>query len=154
MLLFRRHCSHCRSFCKRCRLPQRGQASGVGASRHYSGNFVADYRTPRINWIAQAGHIQLHVRRLFYWRASTFEPGMDFGASAWPQFIQDLRRLLLYAADHHYALRVTARTAGGGIASVELHANAGGLHWHLDTTTMWTDRESPPCFSSRVGYGV
>ncbi len=24
----------------------------------------------------------------FYWRARTFEPGMDFGASAWPQFIQ------------------------------------------------------------------
>ncbi|MBS2140752.1 DHA2 family efflux MFS transporter permease subunit, partial [Escherichia coli] len=24
----------------------------------------------------------------FYWRAYTFEPGMDFGASAWPQFIQ------------------------------------------------------------------
>ena len=24
----------------------------------------------------------------FYWRAWTFEPGMDFGASAWPQFIQ------------------------------------------------------------------
>lgn len=23
----------------------------------------------------------------FYWRARTFEPGMDFGASAWPQFI-------------------------------------------------------------------
>ncbi len=27
----------------------------------------------------------------FYWRAYTFEPGMDFGASAWPQFIQGLR---------------------------------------------------------------
>lgn len=27
----------------------------------------------------------------FYWRAWTFEPGMDFGASAWPQFIQALR---------------------------------------------------------------
>lgn len=25
----------------------------------------------------------------FYWRAYTFEPSMDFGASAWPQFIQD-----------------------------------------------------------------
>ncbi|MEX0631346.1 MFS transporter [Serratia ureilytica] len=24
----------------------------------------------------------------FYWRAYTFEPGMDFGASAWPQFVQ------------------------------------------------------------------
>lgn len=27
----------------------------------------------------------------FYWRARTFEPGMDFGASAWPQFIQASR---------------------------------------------------------------
>lgn len=24
----------------------------------------------------------------FYWRAYTFEPAMDFGASAWPQFVQ------------------------------------------------------------------
>lgn len=27
----------------------------------------------------------------FYWRAYTFEPGIDFGVAAWPQFIQGLR---------------------------------------------------------------
>lgn len=46
---------------------------------------------------------------------------------------------LLDTIAHHFSLSassagfiVTARTAGGGIKPVELHANAGGLHWHLD----------------------
>ncbi len=52
----------------------------------------------------------------FYWRAYTFEPGMDFGASAWPQFIQGVcGGLLLYAADHHYAVWFATGTTGGGI---------------------------------------
>ena len=48
----------------------------------------------------------------FYWRAYTFEPGMDFGASAWPQFIQGFTRTL-----------------------------AGSIGTSI-TTTMWTNRES------------
>lgn len=69
----------------------------------------------------------------FYWRAWTFGTGYGFRRFRMAAVYSGIcRRLLLYAADHHYALRVTARTAGGGIKPVELHANAGRLHRHLD----------------------
>ncbi len=86
--------------------------------------FVADYRTLRINWICAgwSRSASLCTPSVFYWRW-TFEPGMvrRFRMAAVYSKVAD--RLLLYAADHHYALRVTARTAGGGIKPVELHAN-------------------------------
>ena len=44
----------------------------------------------------------------FYWRAWTFEPGMDFGASAGRSLFRVRSSLLLYAADDHYAVRFTA----------------------------------------------
>lgn len=69
----------------------------------------------------------------FYWRAYTFEPGMDFGASAWPQFIQWFcGGLLLYAADHHYAVWFATGTTGGSIEPLQLYANAGGVYRHVD----------------------
>lgn len=67
----------------------------------------------------------------FYWRAYTFEPGMDFGASAWPQFIQGFAVAWLYAADHHYAVWSATGTIGGGVEPLQLYANAGGVYRYV-----------------------
>lgn len=50
----------------------------------------------------------------FYWRAYTFEL-YGFWRVGPPQFIQVCGGLLLYAADHHYAVWFATGTTGGGI---------------------------------------
>ena len=69
--------------------------------------------------------------------------GMDFGASAPPQFIQWVcGRLLLYAADHHYAVWfATERLAAASSLSNFTRTLAGSIGTSI-TTTMWTNRES------------
>ncbi len=60
-------------------------------------------------------------------RTDAFEPGSSFGASRMAAFIRSFAvLLLLYAADHHYALRVTAPERLAAASCPELHANAGG----------------------------
>ncbi len=106
--LFRPLFYYCRSFCKKVYGYTATWAGLASAVVGVFDNFVADYRGRFAHkaGYARAGHVQLHyVRRLFYWRARTFEPGMDFGASAWPAFIRGFAvACFFYAADHHYAL--------------------------------------------------
>ncbi|SFM86023.1 MFS transporter, DHA2 family, multidrug resistance protein [Izhakiella capsodis] len=79
----------------------------------------------------------------FYWRAYTFEPGMDFGASAWPQFIQG------FAVACFFMPLTTITLAGlppDKIAAASSLSNftrtlAGSIGTSI-TTTMWSDRES------------
>ncbi|MCC3702028.1 multidrug efflux MFS transporter permease subunit EmrB [Rouxiella badensis] len=79
----------------------------------------------------------------FYWRAYTFEPGMDFGASAWPQFIQG------FAVGCFFMPLITiilsglppSRMAAASSLSNFTRTLAGSIGTSI-TTTMWTDRES------------
>ena len=79
----------------------------------------------------------------FYWRAYTFEPGMDFGASAWPQFVQGFAVACFF-------MPLTAITLSGlppeRLAAASSLSNfartlAGSIGTSI-TTTLWTDRES------------
>ncbi|STP18308.1 multidrug resistance protein B [Escherichia coli] len=69
----------------------------------------------------------------FYWRAYTFEPGMDFGASAWPQFIQGFAVACFFMPLTTITLSgLPPETTGGGIKPLQLYANAGGVYRHVD----------------------
>lgn len=79
----------------------------------------------------------------FYWRAYTFELGMNFGASAWPQFIQGFAVACFF-------MPLTTITLSGlpperlAAASSLLNFTrtlAGSIGTSI-TTTMWSDRES------------
>ena len=79
----------------------------------------------------------------FYWRAYTFEPGMDFAAAAWPQFVQGLAIACFF-------MPLTTITLSGlppeKMASASSLSNftrtlAGAIGTSI-TTTMWTQRES------------
>lgn len=79
----------------------------------------------------------------FYWRAYTFEPGMDFGASAWPQFIQGFAVACFF-------MPLTTITLSGlapeQLASASSLSNftrtlAGSIGTSI-TTTLWSSRES------------
>lgn len=91
----------------------------------------------------------------FYWRAYTFEPGMDFGASARRSLSRLRGGLLLYAADHHYAVWSATGTTGGGVESLQLYANAGGLYWYVDNHYhVDQPRVAAPCAVDRISEPV
>ncbi|WP_455821008.1 multidrug efflux MFS transporter permease subunit EmrB [Pseudomonas cerasi] len=79
----------------------------------------------------------------FYWRAYTFEPGMDFGASAWPQFIQGFAVACFFMPLTTITLSglPPERLAAASSLSNFTRTLAGSIGTSI-TTTMWTDRES------------
>ncbi|KAA5996487.1 DHA2 family efflux MFS transporter permease subunit [Pantoea sp. M_5] len=79
----------------------------------------------------------------FYWRAWTFEPGMDFGASAWPQFIQGFAVACFFMPLTTITLSglPPERLAAASSLSNFLRTFAGSVGTSI-TTTMWTNRES------------
>jgi DHA2 family multidrug resistance protein len=92
----------------------------------------------------------------FYWRAWTFEPGMDFGASAWPQFIQGFAVACFFMPLTTITLSgLPPERHGGGIKPVELHPYAGRLHRHLDHhDPLDQPRVDAPCAADRSGEPV
>ncbi|MDJ0088811.1 multidrug efflux MFS transporter permease subunit EmrB [Pantoea allii] len=79
----------------------------------------------------------------FYWRAYTFEPGMDFGASAWPQFIQGFAVACFFMPLTTITLSglTPDRMAAASSLSNFVRTLAGSIGTSI-TTTMWTDREA------------
>ncbi|WWJ03701.1 multidrug efflux MFS transporter permease subunit EmrB [Erwinia aphidicola] len=79
----------------------------------------------------------------FYWRAYTFEPGMDFGASAWPQFIQGFAVACFFMPLTTITLSglPPERLAAASSLSNFTRTLAGSIGTSI-TTTMWSDRES------------
>ncbi|MDR3433124.1 MAG: multidrug efflux MFS transporter permease subunit EmrB [Rouxiella aceris] len=94
-----------------------------------------------MRWLVTFSFIMYSV--CFYWRAYTFEPGMGFGASAWPQFIQG------FAVGCFFMPLITitlsglppSRMAAASSLSNFTRTLAGSIGTSI-TTTMWTDRES------------
>ncbi|WP_147199444.1 multidrug efflux MFS transporter permease subunit EmrB [Pantoea sp. MBD-2R] len=79
----------------------------------------------------------------FYWRAYTFEPGMDFGASAWPQFIQGFAVACFFMPLTTITLSglPPERLAAASSLSNFTRTLAGSIGTSI-TTTLWTDREA------------
>ncbi len=79
----------------------------------------------------------------FYWRAYTFEPGMDFGASAWPQFIQGFAVACFFMPLTTITLSglPPERMAAASSLSNFMRTFAGSVGTSI-TTTMWSNRES------------
>ena len=79
----------------------------------------------------------------FYWRAYTFEPGMDFGASAWPQFIQGFAVACFFMPLTTITLSglPPERLAAASSLSNFTRTLAGSIGTSI-TTTLWTNRES------------
>lgn len=79
----------------------------------------------------------------FYWRAYTFEPGMDFGASAWPQFIQGFAVACFFMPLTTITLSglPPERLASASSLSNFLRTLAGSIGASM-TTTLWSNRES------------
>ncbi|AUX73532.1 multidrug efflux MFS transporter permease subunit EmrB [Erwinia pyrifoliae] len=79
----------------------------------------------------------------FYWRAYTFEPGMDFGASAWPQFIQGFAVACFFMPLTTITLSglPPERLAAASSLSNFTRTLAGSIGTSI-TTTMWSNRES------------
>ncbi|WP_240775784.1 multidrug efflux MFS transporter permease subunit EmrB [Nissabacter sp. SGAir0207] len=79
----------------------------------------------------------------FFWRAWTFEPGMDFGASAWPQFIQGFAVACFFMPLTTITLSglPPERLAAASSLSNFMRTLAGSIGTSI-TTTMWTDREA------------
>ncbi|HDY4895397.1 multidrug efflux MFS transporter permease subunit EmrB [Yersinia enterocolitica] len=79
----------------------------------------------------------------FYWRAYTFEPGMDFGASAWPQFVQGFAIACFFMPLTAITLSglPPERMAAASSLSNFLRTLAGSIGTSI-TTTLWTQRES------------
>ncbi|MEC5319595.1 multidrug efflux MFS transporter permease subunit EmrB [Brenneria populi subsp. brevivirga] len=79
----------------------------------------------------------------FYWRAYTFEPGMDFGASAWPQFVQGFAVACFFMPLTTITLSglPPERMAAASSLSNFTRTLAGSIGTSI-TTTLWTQRES------------
>ncbi|MEI2267087.1 multidrug efflux MFS transporter permease subunit EmrB [Erwinia sp. CGal63] len=79
----------------------------------------------------------------FYWRAWTFEPDMDFGASAWPQFVQGFAVACFFMPLTTITLSglPPERLAAASSLSNFTRTLAGSIGTSI-TTTMWTDREA------------
>ncbi len=79
----------------------------------------------------------------FYWRAYTFEPGMDFGASAWPQFIQGFAVACFFMPLTTISLSglPPERLAAASSLSNFCRTLAGSIGTSI-TTTLWTRREA------------
>lgn len=69
----------------------------------------------------------------FYWHTYTFEPRIDFGASAWPQFFQGFAIAYFFMPfNHHCVTRLIGRTYSGGIKAVEFYPYSGRLYRYFD----------------------
>lgn len=79
----------------------------------------------------------------FYWRAYTFEPGMDFGASAWLQFVQGFAVACFFMPLTTITLSglPPERLAAASSLSNFARTLAGSIGTSI-TTTLWTQRES------------
>ncbi|EEG84208.1 drug resistance MFS transporter, drug:H+ antiporter-2 family [Proteus penneri ATCC 35198] len=79
----------------------------------------------------------------FYWRAYTFEPGMDFATVAWPQFWQGLAVACFFMPLTTMTLSglPPEKMASASSLSNFLRTLAGAIGASL-TTTIWTQRES------------
>lgn len=79
----------------------------------------------------------------FYWRAYTFEPGMDFAASAWPQFVQGFAVACFFMPLTTITLSglPPERMAAASSLSNFTRTLAGSIGTSI-TTTLWTQRES------------
>ncbi|EML3442715.1 multidrug efflux MFS transporter permease subunit EmrB [Proteus mirabilis] len=79
----------------------------------------------------------------FYWRAYTFEPGMDFATVAWPQFWQGLGVACFFMPLTTMTLSglPPEKMASASSLSNFLRTLAGAIGTSL-TTTIWTQRES------------
>ncbi|WP_425456725.1 multidrug efflux MFS transporter permease subunit EmrB [Brenneria rubrifaciens] len=79
----------------------------------------------------------------FYWRAYTFEPGMDFGASAWPQFAQGFAVACFFMPLTTIMLSglPPERLAAASSLSNFTRTLAGSIGTSI-TTTLWAQRES------------
>lgn len=79
----------------------------------------------------------------FFWRAYTFEPGMDFGASAWPQFIQGFAVGCFFMPLTTIILSglPPERMAAASSLSNFIRTLAGSIGTSI-TTTLWSNRES------------
>jgi len=79
----------------------------------------------------------------FYWRAYTFEPGMDFSVSAWPQFVQGFAVACFFMPLTTITLSglPPERLAAASSLSNFTRTLAGSIGTSI-TTTMWTNRES------------
>lgn len=79
----------------------------------------------------------------FYWRAYTFEPGMDFATVAWPQFWQGLGVACFFMPLTTMTLSglPPEKMASASSLSNFLRTLAGAIGASL-TTTIWTQRES------------
>ncbi len=94
-----------------------------------------------MRWLVTFSFIMYAV--CFYWRAYTFEPGMDFAASALPQFIQG------FAVGCFFMPLITiilsglppSRMAAASSLSNFTRTLAGSIGTSI-TTTMWSNRES------------
>ncbi|MFZ4835532.1 multidrug efflux MFS transporter permease subunit EmrB [Rouxiella sp. Mn2063] len=94
-----------------------------------------------MRWLVTFSFIMYAI--CFYWRAYTFEPDMDFGASAWPQFIQGFAVGCFFMPLITITLSGLApeRMAAASSLSNFTRTLAGSIGTSI-TTTMWTDRES------------
>nr|WP_249213612.1 multidrug efflux MFS transporter permease subunit EmrB [Tatumella sp. JGM118] len=79
----------------------------------------------------------------FYWRAYTFEPAMNFAASAWPQFIQGFAVACFFMPLTTITLSglPPERMAAASSLSNFLRTLAGSIGTSV-TTTLWSNRES------------
>ncbi|WAM44029.1 multidrug efflux MFS transporter permease subunit EmrB [Edwardsiella piscicida] len=79
----------------------------------------------------------------FYWRAYSFEPGMDFGASAWPQFVQGFAVACFFMPLTTISLSglPPERIAAASSLSNFCRTLAGSIGVSI-TTTLWTRREA------------
>ncbi|MCG8709822.1 multidrug efflux MFS transporter permease subunit EmrB [Brenneria sp. 4F2] len=79
----------------------------------------------------------------FFWRAYTFEPAMNFGASAWPQFIQGFAVgcFFMPLTTIIFSGLPPERMAGASSLSNFIRILMGSIGTSI-TTTMWSNRES------------
>lgn len=79
----------------------------------------------------------------FYWRAYSFEPGMDFGASAWPQFVQGFAVACFFMPLTTISLSGLPpdRIAAAASLSNFCRTLSGSIGVSI-TTTLWTRREA------------
>lgn len=79
----------------------------------------------------------------FYWRAWTFSPGMDFAASAWPQFIQGFAMACFFMP---LTIITLSGLPGDRLAAASgltnfLRTLSGSIGTSV-TTTIWNNREA------------
>ncbi|CAK9884044.1 MAG: Multidrug export protein EmrB [Candidatus Erwinia impunctatus] len=79
----------------------------------------------------------------FYWRAYTFEPGMNFAAAAWPQFIQGFAIACFFMPLTTITLSglPSDRLAAASSLSNFTRTLAGSIGTSI-ATTLWTNREA------------